>query len=148
MQSPPGRLLAAESLAVTAMACVATAVRFHSTPTLRASTPYICAKGALEPRGRPSPLHLMRKTAMRSGTTTPGTNPGAEDGPGTTTSEYITPPILHYTLGGRVSSHVLHPFASPSLLPCTFLRRRSSADCIIAGLHFAQHSWRWESKNS
>ena len=81
-RAPPGRLLAAESLAVAAMACVATAVRFHSTPTLRASTPYICAKGALEPRGRPSPLHLIRKTAMRSGTTTPGTNPGAEDGPG------------------------------------------------------------------
>ena len=32
-------------LAAIAMACVGTAVKFHSTLTLRASTPYICGKG-------------------------------------------------------------------------------------------------------
>ena len=86
------------------------------TLTLRASTPYICVKGASERRGRPSPLHPTKTTATRSGTTTPGTNPGAENGTGAITSDSITlGSWLYIELGGRASSHVLHSFASPSL---------------------------------
>ena len=58
-----------------------------------------CVKGASEQRGRPSPLHHIKTTAMRSGTTVPGTNPGAGDGPGAITSEFIT--LILHCIGGE-----------------------------------------------